>query len=119
MITQTLSNPTAWLILILLAATTSAYAWRIVRPLRRRNPDHGQTAWLVVVGTAATGIAYAILLALSIGAEAAAGHIILLMITNIASGLPMIIEYIDDHTDRSQNSADRSLLNEIRQILED
>lgn len=61
-----------------------------IRKLRHRDRDHGQTAWLVVAGVAMVISGYAIVA----GIEQAA---VLLMLF-IAAGIPMIVEYVDDHT---------------------
>lgn len=65
-----------------------AYAFLVVRPLRRRDPDHHHTAWLVAVGDAAIVVAYTLLTDLTAGA--------LLLALMVVAGIPMIWEYIDD-----------------------
>lgn len=62
-----------------------------VRHVRNRHPDHGQTAWFVVVGVGAVIIAFGIV----VGSDLA---IVLLALFACAGG-PMIIEYVDSHTD--------------------
>lgn len=63
-----------------------------VRRLRRRtNGRHGQTAWLVAFGVA---VVVAVFSALT---DAETAQLLILLFA--AAGLPMIVEYIDDHSD--------------------
>ena len=74
--------------LLLLFIVGVGYAW-LVRRLRHRSPQHGYTAWLVVVGDLIVVAGYAVLA----GIDAA----VLLVLCLAAAGIPMIVEYIDDH----------------------
>lgn len=73
-----------------LVLAASGYAY-LVRKLRRRNPDHGQTAWLVVVGVAMVVVGYAFVAGIE--------HAAIVAGLFAAAGIPMIVEYVDDHTD--------------------
>lgn len=75
-------------VLVALLILGIGYAW-LVRRLRRRNPSHGYTAFLVVAGDllVATGFAFVA------GAQMA----VLLVLCMGAAGVPMIVEYVDDH----------------------
>jgi len=68
------------------------YAFVVVRNMRRRDHDHGQTAWLVVVGVGVVVVAYTYITTIEQG--------ILLLALFAAAGIPMIVEYVDDHIDR-------------------
>lgn len=78
----------AVIVLLLLFIVGVGYAW-LVRRLRHRSPQHGYTAWLVVVGDLIVVAGYAVLA----GIDAA----VLLVLCLAAAGIPMIVEYIDDH----------------------
>lgn len=105
-ITTALTNPITYLWLIILAISTTIYAYGFVRRLRRRRANHGQTAFLVIVGNSIVAGFYFIILATAIGYTAALPNLAVLLICNIVAGLPMIVEYIDDHTNAA-NTADR------------
>lgn len=64
------------------------YAFGIVRPLRRRDPQHHHTAWLVAVGDAAIVVAFTLLTDLVLGA--------ILLALMVVAGTPMIVEYVED-----------------------
>jgi len=83
---QTTSNLIHVLFLLLIVGI--GYAW-LVRKLRQRNPDHGYTAFLVVAGNliVATGFAFVA------GVQMA----VVLVVCMGAAGVPMIVEYVDDH----------------------
>lgn len=115
-IAQLLTNPTTYIILIILAVACALYAWRYVRATRRRNRNHGQTALFVVIGSAAVGIAYTIALAATYGIAAAITPAVLLLLCYIAAGIPMIIEYIDDHIG---DAAERHSSASLRDLLKD
>lgn len=119
MLTSAIVNPAIWLVLVILAVAAIYYAWRIVRPLRHRNPAHGQTAWLVVVGVGVTIVAYTWIVAVSNSLMASLEHAALLLAAFAASGLPMIIEYVDDHIRRNEEERSRNIMHEISQILSD
>jgi cobalamin biosynthesis protein CobD/CbiB len=119
MLTSAIVNPAIWLVLVILAVAAIYYAWRIVRPLRHRNPAHGQTAWLVVVGVAVTVVAYTFIVAASSNIVTSLEHAVLLLSAFAVSGLPMIVEYIDDHLRRDEEERSRSIMQEISQILND
>lgn len=69
----------------------------IVRSLRTRtNGRHGQTAWLVVVGV---GVVVGVFSTLT-NAETAW----LLLLLFACAGTPMIVEYVDSHSDLLQRS---------------
>ncbi len=114
-ITTALTNPTTYLILALLCLTCIAYAFAYVRPTRRRDPDHGQTALFVIIGNTIVGLAYTIGLAATFGLQIALSAGALLLIYFAVAGLPMVVEYIDDHTTRRQSTtAPLTLLNTIK-----
>ena len=112
-IAQLLTNPITYLILIVLAVGCTLYAYRYVRPTRQRSPDHGQTALFVVIGSAAVGVAYTIALAATYGIAAAITPAILLLLCYIVAGLPMIAEYIDDHTGAAAKRRQSASLSEL------
>jgi hypothetical protein len=116
-IAQLVTNPSTYLILIVLGVGCALYAYGYVRTTRRRNPNHGQTALFVAIGSAAVGIAYTIALAATYGIAAAIAPAFLLLLCYIAAGLPMIVEYIDDHTgeaaERNRSTALQDLLKDI------
>lgn len=62
----------------------------VVRTLRRRNPQHGYTPWLVVIGVGAVVAVYTLLAGLEAG--------VALFLLFAAAGLPMVAEFMDDHT---------------------
>jgi hypothetical protein len=90
-------DPFVVIVLLLLLLAGAGYAW-LVRCLRRRNRQHGYTAWLVVVGDLIVTAGFALVA----GIDAA----VLLVLCLTAAGVPMIIEYIDDHL-REQESERR------------
>lgn len=100
---QTTNQPSIDLVvvtvLLVLFIIGAGYAW-LVRRLRHRSPQHGYTAWLVVVGDLIVVAGYAVLA----GIEAA----VLLVLCLAAAGIPMIVEYIDDHlrTEEGQKRLD-------------
>lgn len=114
---QALTQPSTWLILLALGLAAAFYAYRIVRPLRKRDRNHGQTCWLVVGGVAGTIAAYGGLLATITDLSIAVEHTTLLLILFTVSGLPMIFEYVDDHSRRSQEDDQRHILSQINDIL--
>jgi 4-amino-4-deoxy-L-arabinose transferase-like glycosyltransferase len=75
-------------VLLALLLIGIAYAW-LVRRLRQRYPRHGYTAFLVVVGDLIVVGGYAVLA----GMHAAS----LLLLCMAAAGLPMVVEYVEDH----------------------
>jgi uncharacterized membrane protein YbhN (UPF0104 family) len=81
-------DPTVVVVLLLLLLAGIAYAW-LVRRLRRRHPRHGYTAFLVVGGNLIVVGGYALL----VGVQAA----LLLFCCMAAAGVPMVVEYVDDH----------------------
>lgn len=119
MLNDAVNNPTIWLILVLLAVACIYYAWKIVRPLRYRNPAHGQTAWLVVIGVAVTVVAYTLIVTAVSNITTSLEHTALLLTTFAVSGLPMIVEYIDDHLRRNEEERSRNIMQEISQLLSD
>jgi hypothetical protein len=98
-------TPNQLLIALLLLVLFGIIYAAIIRRMRRRNPDHGQTAWLVVVGNATITAAFTALYGINAGA--------VLLACMAAAGLPMIIEYVDDHLD----SAERRRIAEILRIV--
>lgn len=119
MLTAALTNPAVWLVLVILAFACILYAWRIVRPMRHGDPQHGQTAWLVVVGVSLTGFAYAVILALVSGVLVSLEHAALLLLAFVAAGAPMIIEYVQDHLDHSQRQRARDIISRIGQLTDE
>lgn len=117
MLEKALTQPSTYLILAILCGIALYYAFRTVRPLRQRDREHGQTAWLVVVGVAVTGLAYTAILVISSGLLAALEHLALLVICFVVSGIPMIIEYIDDYTTRHQQQARRQSIANISHLI--
>lgn len=115
-IATVLTNPITYLILLGLAVACTAYAWLYVRRTRRKSPHHGQTALFVVIGSAIVGIAYTIGLAASYGIPAAIAPAIFLLLCYIAAGIPMIVEYIDDHTD---SAGRQQTIDNINRIMEE
>ncbi len=114
----TFTSPLTYLILVSLAAAAAAYAWGYVRPLRRRHRNHGQTALLVVIGDALVALA-AILIVAASGPVDALGLAALLTACLTAGGLPMIAEYIDDHTSRSADADQRQAVADIQRLLQE
>ena len=112
----TFTNPTTWLILLALTIAAAAFAWGIVRPTRRRHPAHGQTALFVVLGDAAVALAVVLIVAANGPADWLQTAAIL-SAALAAGGLPMIFEYIDDHTSQHQAAAQRHTLAQINTIL--
>ena len=90
-------DPFVVIVMLVLLLAGSAYAC-LVRYLRRRNRQHGYTAWLVVVGDLIVTAGFAMVA----GVDAA----VLLFLCLTAAGVPMIVEYIDDHL-RQQESERR------------
>lgn len=119
MLMSALVNPAIWLVLIILATACVVYAWRIVRRMRHDNPDHGQTAWLVVIGVAATIIAYTCMVAIASNLINALEYGALLLLAFAVAGLPMVVEYVDDHLAQRRHAQQSSILREISQILSD
>ena len=76
------------IVLLTLVLAGIGYAW-LVRKLRRRNPHHGYTAWLVVVGNVIIVAGFAVLVGINLA--------VLLVLCMAAAGIPMVVEYIDDH----------------------
>ncbi len=75
-------------VLVALLFVGVGYAF-LVRRLRRRHADHGQTAWLVVVGDLIVAVGFAVI--------AGVNSAIVLLLCMAAAGIPMIVEYVDDH----------------------
>lgn len=90
-------DPFVVIVLLLLLVAGVGYAC-LVRYLRRRNRQHGYTAWLVVVGDLIVTAGFAMVA----GVDAA----VLLVLCLTAAGVPMIVEYVDDHL-RAQESERR------------
>lgn len=67
------------------------YAAAVRRLRRRTNGRHGQTAWLVVAGV---GVVVGTFSALT---DAETARLLILLFA--CAGVPMILEYIDDHSD--------------------
>lgn len=110
------TNPLTYLILLALAVAAAAYAWGYVRPLRRRDSQHGQTALLVVMGDALVGLA-AVLIVAANGPVDALALAAILTACLIAGGLPMIVEYVDDHTSQRQTQRQRSDAAALNRLL--
>lgn len=110
------SNPLTYLILLALAVAASAYGWGYVRPLRRRDAQHGQTALLVVMGDGLVALA-AILIVAANGPVDALALAAILTASLIAGGLPMIVEYVDDHTQQRQAQRQRSDAADLNRLL--
>lgn len=119
MLTDALTNSAAWLVLVILSGACVFYAWRIVRPMRHDDPEHGQTAWLVVVGVALTGLAYAVILAIAEGILVALEHAALLLLAFVFAGVPMIVEYVQDHLDHKQRQRARAVISRIGQLTDE
>jgi peptidoglycan/LPS O-acetylase OafA/YrhL len=83
------------IVLVALFVAGIAYAL-IVRRLRRRNRNHGYTAFLVVGGDLLIAIGFGFLA----GAHAAG----VLLACMAAAGIPMIVEYVDDHLGNHSSS---------------
>ena len=118
MLETALTQPATYLVLVVLLGAALYYAYRTVRPLRRRDPDHGQTAWLVVVGVAGTGLAYTLIVIVGAGLLAGLEHLALLVLCFIVAGIPMTVEYIDDYTTRRQQGKQNDVLAEINHMLQ-
>lgn len=115
-ITTILTNPITWLVLALLHAACWAYAYGIVRRMRRSDPNHGQTAWLVVIGNSAIGATLFAIAWITIGLTNAIGLLILLLLANLAAGVPMIVEYVGDHINHSRQNSDRNIAMDVDDI---
>jgi uncharacterized membrane protein YbhN (UPF0104 family) len=83
------------IVLVALLIAGSIYAF-FVRRLRRRVRNHGYTAFLVVGGDLLIAIGFGFLA----GAHAAG----VLLACMAAAGIPMIVEYVDDHLDNHSSS---------------
>lgn len=103
-------QPTAYTVLLGLLLFGLGYAW-VVRKLRKRKRDHGYTAWLVVVGNAAVGVGFGFIA----GLEAA----VILLLCNAAAGIPMIVEYIDDHLRHEEEDSERATAARLLRELDD
>ena len=101
---------TAYIVLLCLVLFGLAYAWA-VRKLRKRKRNHGYTAWLVVVGNAAVGVGFGFI----VGLEAA----VILLLCNAAAGIPMIVEYIDDHLRHDAEDSERATAARLLRELDD
>lgn len=108
------TNPITYLILCILGFAAWIYAYKVVRPLRRRNRDHGQTALLVVIGSAGVGIAFTVGLAVSLGIMQAIVIGAWLIVCNIVAGAFVVWEYTDDHT----GSTAPTVTTKIQRIIE-
>lgn len=80
------------IVLVLLFVAGIAYAL-FVRRLRRRSRNHGYTAFLVVGGDLLIAVGFGFL-----AGPHAAGVLLACM---AAAGIPMVVEYVDDHLSHS------------------
>lgn len=112
------ANPTTYLILLALAVTCTAYAYAVVRPLRRKDREHGQTALLVVIGDGCVALAAVLIVAVN-GPVDATGLLAVLIACLVAGGLPMIAEYISDHTSQRQAQRHSQSLADVARLLEE
>lgn len=115
MITATAAHPATWVILAILDLACWFYGFRIVRAMRRAQPDHGQTAWLVAVGVSLVIVAGAAIVAVTAGIATAIDWTAFVLLLFVAAGLPMIIEYVGDHIHRQRSA--RQTWAEIQAIL--
>lgn len=113
---STFANPLTYLILIALHSLAWLYAYRCIRPTRQRQRNHGQTAIFVVIGDAAVALAIVLIVAAS-GPVDWLDLAAILSAALAAGGLPMIWEYIDDHTSTAQAEYQRSYTADIQRLL--
>lgn len=111
-------NPTTYLILMALHAAAWLYAYRGVRAIRSKNPRHGHTALFVVIGDGAVALA-AVLVVAANGPVDWLNLAAILVAALAAAGLPMIWEYIEDHTALSQAENLRRDAAELQRLMQE
>lgn len=92
------------IVLLLLLLFGIAYA-AAVRALRHRDPEHGYAPWLVVAGNGAVVAAFTVLAGIQAG--------LLLLLCMAAAGVPMIVEFVDDHSRIRQRIQHAARLNHL------
>jgi len=110
------ANPLTYLILLALHGLAWLYAYKCVRPLRLRKRNHGQTALFVVLGDGAVALATVLIAAANGPLDWLALAAVLVAALGVA-GIPMIWEYIDDHTSTQVAADSRAYANEIQRLL--
>lgn len=113
---STFVNPLTYLILLALHGLAWLYAYRSVRPTRQHLHNHGQTALFVVIGDAAVALAVVLIVAAN-GPVDWLNLAVILFMALAAGGIPMIWEYIDDHTSSQQANDARAYTAEIQRLL--
>ena len=95
------------------------YAYKVVRRLRTADPEHGYTAFLVVGGNLLVLASFFASLWMTFGMGAAVVISSFLFLHFAIAGLPMVIEYMEAHTNhRTRQRKIQADNSEIQRILE-